>query len=267
MASGVTAQTLTQAVADHLRGLIHRGEFGPGDRLPAERDLAEQLGIARISLREAIKALQSDGYVEVRRGARGGTYVTELEEPVARWRARMRTESGEFDGIVDFRIALEAEAARLAAIRRDRADLAAMRAAISNLERAESRTAFRLADSQFHSALANAAGNSRLETAIESARAELFSTHDLLPYINPIEESVRDHQAIYQAVRDANSHAAAAATREHIENARTQLREIVFGTPTTAPPAEPRASAPSKSPAWSVNATHADATVGAVREP
>ena len=54
----VTAQTLTQAVADHLRTLIHRGEVGPGDRLPAERELAEQLGVARISLREAIKILQ-----------------------------------------------------------------------------------------------------------------------------------------------------------------------------------------------------------------
>src|ERR1700754_2815842 len=267
MANPVTSQTLSQAVADHIRLMIHRGEVGPGDRLPAERDLAEQLGIARISLREAIKALQNDGYVEVRRGARGGTYVTELEEPVARWRARMRTESGEFDGIVDFRIALEAEAARLAAVRRDRADLAAMRAAIGNLERAESRTAFRLADSQFHSALAHAAGNERLQTAIESARAELFSTHDLLPYVHPIQESVRDHQAIYQAVRDANPGAAADTTREHIENARTQLREIVFGTPAQARPARPKDSAPSQSPTWSANTTQVDATVGAVREP
>lgn len=230
MSNGVTSLTLTQAVADHLRRLIHRGEVGPGDRLPAERELAEQLGVARISLREAIKILQRDGYVEVRRGAQGGTYVTELDEPVARWRAKMRTESGEFDDILDFRIALETGSARLAAIRRSPEDLAALRSAIRDLERASGRAAFRLTDSQFHAALAEAAGNSRLEAAIESARGELFTTHDLLPFTDPIQESVRDHEAIYRAVFNRDPDAASAAMREHIENTREQLREIVFGT-------------------------------------
>src|SRR4051812_18778171 len=108
----VTSVTLTQGVAEHLRSLIHRGEVGPGDRLPAERELADQLGVARISLREALKILQDDGYVEVRRGAKGGTFVTELNQPVARWRARMRKKSGEIDDIIDFRIALECHTAR-----------------------------------------------------------------------------------------------------------------------------------------------------------
>ena len=58
----VTSTKLTQAVADHLRTLIHRGEVGPAERLPPERELAEQLGVARISLREAIKQLRDEGY-------------------------------------------------------------------------------------------------------------------------------------------------------------------------------------------------------------
>jgi GntR family transcriptional regulator, transcriptional repressor for pyruvate dehydrogenase complex len=239
VANAVTSQTLSQAVADHLRRMIHLGEVGPGDRLPAERDLAERLGVARISLREAIKLLQNDGYVQVRRGARGGTYVTALDEPVARWRARMRTESGEFDDIVDFRIGLETESARLAASRRGEPDLVALRAAIRDLERAGNRAGFRLADSQFHDTLARAAGNARLRNAIESARAELFGTHDLLTFTNPIAESVRDHLAIYQAVLERDPEAAAAAAREHIENARAQLRQIVFDPdgPASAGPA------------------------------
>ncbi|HZZ46251.1 MAG TPA: FadR/GntR family transcriptional regulator [Pseudonocardia sp.] len=226
--ANVTAQSVSQAVADHLRRLIHRGEIGPGDRLPAERELAESLGVARISLREAIKSLQNDGYVEVRRGAHGGTYVIELDEPVARWRARMRTESGEFDDIIDYRIAMEAEAARLASTRRTQTHLITLRTAIGNLEQAGNRAAFRLADSQFHAGLARAAGNTRLETAIEAARADMFATHDLIPYISPIAESVRDHTAIYQAILENDPEAAAVATRIHIENARAQLRQIVF---------------------------------------
>jgi DNA-binding FadR family transcriptional regulator len=243
MANPVTSQTLSQAVADHIRLLIHRGEVGPGDRLPAERELAGQLGVARISLREAIKLLQEDGYVQVRRGAQGGTYVTELDVPVARWRARMRSESGEFSDIVDFRVALETESARLAALRHDEADLLAMREAISDLKQANDRAAFRLADTQFHTALARAARNTRLRDAIETARAELFATHDLLPFTNPIAESVRDHQAIYQAVCQADGERAAATMREHIENARAQLHEIVFGTDTSPSAAEPSSPA------------------------
>jgi len=236
MANGVTAQTLTEAVADHLRRLIHLGEVGPGDRLPAERDLAEQLGIARLSLREALKTLQNDGYVEVRRGARGGTYVTELKEPVARWRARMRTVSGEFDDIVDFRIALETETARLAAVRRGPADLAALRETIDDLSRAHDRTAFRQSDSRFHAALATAARSTRLLAAVESIRAELFNTYDLLPFVDPVQESVDDHQAVYRAVEAGDVDGATAAIRDHIENARAQLRAIVFdGDPFGAP--------------------------------
>ncbi|WP_051579398.1 FadR/GntR family transcriptional regulator [Pseudonocardia acaciae] len=231
MVRAVTSQTLTQAVAEHLRTLIHHGEVAPGDRLPAERELAEQLGVARISLREAIKILQRDGYVQVRRGAQGGTYVTELHEPLERWRTRMRTQAGEFDDIIDFRIALETDAARLAALRRDRSDLARLRTAINRLGQVDGRAAFRLTDAQFHGALARAARNLRLETAIESARGELFSPHDLLPFVDPVEESKRDHQEIYRAVRDGDADAAATAMREHIERTRHQLREIVFGPP------------------------------------
>ncbi|MQA07736.1 MAG: FCD domain-containing protein [Pseudonocardiaceae bacterium] len=225
----VTSMTLTQGVAEHIRNLIHRGEVGPGDRLPAERELAEQLGVARISLREAIKILQDDGYVEVRRGAHGGTFVTELHRPVENWRARMREQSGEIDDIVDFRIALECHSARLAAQRRTRADLAALRSAIKNLDQVDGRAAFRLTDSQFHSGLARAARSIRLENAVHTARGELFSPHDLLPFVEPIEETRNDHQAIYDAVRDGDADTAETLMREHIERAREQLRVIVFG--------------------------------------
>ncbi len=229
-ARAVSSLTLTQAVADHLRSLIHRGEVGPGDRLPAERELAEQLGVARISLREALKILQDDGYVQVRRGALGGTYVTELSQPVEQWRARMQDQAGEFDDMIDFRIALETDAAWLAARRRDASDLAQLRTAIEELQRAAGRAAFRSTDSQFHDGLARASGNRRLASAIRGIRGELFSPHDLLPFVDPVEESVRDHGQVYEAVRDRDPEAAAASMREHIERTRVQLREIVFGS-------------------------------------
>ncbi|GAA4889521.1 FadR/GntR family transcriptional regulator [Actinomycetospora straminea] len=229
MARQVSSTTLAQAVADHLRMRIHRGDVSPGERLPAERELAEQLGVARISLREAIRQLREDGYVEVRRGSTGGTYVTELHRPAEAWRARMRAQAGEMDDIIDFRIALETETAALAARRHTAVGLAPVREAVLALHDVIGRTAFRQADSRFHVALARAAGNERLEEAVESARGELFSPRDLLPFREPVEETLRDHQAIYEAVAAGDAAAASAAMRAHLEGTRRQLRIIVFG--------------------------------------
>lgn len=229
MSRVVASMTLTQGVAEHLRDLIHRGEVGPGDRLPPEREFAEQLGVARISLREAIKVLQVDGYVEVRRGPRGGTFVTELRRPAQAWRARMREQTGEIDAIIDYRTGLEMQVARLAAQRRTGADLLALRDAVEQLDGSGGRSAFRLADSRFHGALAKAAGNSRLENAVHAARGELFSPYDGLDFVEPVAENRRDHQAIYDAVCDGDAHAAAELMRAHLEHAREQLRAIVFG--------------------------------------
>jgi GntR family transcriptional repressor for pyruvate dehydrogenase complex len=234
MSRVVTSMTLSQGVAEHLRDLIHRGEVGPGDRLPPEREFAEQLGVARISLREAIKTLQIDGYLEVRRGPRGGTFVTELRRPAEAWRARMREQTGEIDAIIDFRIALETHAVRLAVQRRSGGDLLAMRDAVMTLDRAEGRSAFRLADSRFHGALARAAGNTRLENAVHAARGELFSPYDGLEFVEPVEENRRDHQAIYEAVCDGDADTGAELMREHLEHAREQLLEIVFGPASSA---------------------------------
>lgn len=225
----VTSMTITRGVAEHLRSLIHLGHVGPGERLPAERQLAEDLGVARVSLREAIRILAEEGYVEVRRGARGGTFVTELRRPAENWRAHMREQSGTIDDIIDFRMGLECQSARLAAQRRTRADLTALRMAVTNLRNVQGRASFRLTDSLFHGGLARAASNARLENAIQSARGELFSPHDLLTFEEPVEETLHDHQAIYIAIRDRDPETAAAVMAEHIERTRQQLRVIVFG--------------------------------------
>lgn len=229
MTRPVTAITLTQAVADHLRRLIHRGDVAPGERLPPERELAEQLGVARISLREAIKALREDGYLEVRRGSSGGTYVSGLSRPAEAWRSRMRERAGEIDDILDYRIALETETAILAARRWEPADLAPVDAAVDALQTVTTRAEFRQADSRFHVGLAVAARSERLQDAIQTARGELFIPRDLLPFEEPVAETLHDHRAIAAAVRDRAPDRASAAMREHLERSRRQLRVIVFG--------------------------------------
>jgi len=229
----VVSPVLTsEAVAAHLRQLIHAGDYSPGDRLPAQRDLAEQLGVARVSVREGIRQLVASGYLEVRRGAAGGAFVTELSRPLEAWRQRLRSMAGELDELIDFRSAVEAKAASLAAQRASRGELADMRAAIKAMRALrspgrESRTAFRQADGQFHDALSHAARNRRLDAVIREARLELFTPYDLLAFDEPLKPVIHDHQAIYEAVRDGDGARAALLMTEHIEHTRQQLRSFV----------------------------------------
>src|SRR5438270_7095237 len=75
----VEPQRLYRQIAEQVRALITGGEFQPGSRLPAERDLAKQLGVSRPSVREALIALEVEGWLEVRTGS--GVYVLQRRSP------------------------------------------------------------------------------------------------------------------------------------------------------------------------------------------
>jgi DNA-binding FadR family transcriptional regulator len=214
--------TTTADVLDDIRGRIHRGELGPGDRLPPERELAARLRVSRDRVREALQSLETDGYLVARRGATGGRFVTELAAPFAAWAARTEHD---LDDIVDFRLAVECEASRFAARRRTRADLDAMRRAVERLDAAATPREYRLADVAFHAAIAVASGNDRLATAVERARGELFEPADELWKHGRI-ESLADHRQILAAIDDAAAEAAATAMAEHIERTRLELRDL-----------------------------------------
>jgi GntR family transcriptional regulator, transcriptional repressor for pyruvate dehydrogenase complex len=222
-------------VARDIRDRIHAGEYAPGDRLPPQRELADLLGVSRVSVREGLRMLIEDGYIKVRRGSAGGAFVTELSQPAEAWRSRLRSRVGELDDLVDFRIAIESRVAHLAAMRSTRADLSRMRAAIRNMRAiADASTghhAFRLADAEFHMALARGGRNERLTRAMTDARKEMFIPYDMLSFDEPREAVLADHQAIYEAVRDGESVAASNLMAEHIQRTRAQLLSFVADGP------------------------------------
>lgn len=218
---------MADRVTEHLRGMIHRGEVVPGDRFPPERELASRLGVSRLTLRESLKVLQESGYLEVRRGPQGGAYVIELDQPVESWRVGMMDEAGELDALMELRVALESQAARLAASRRADEDLVVLAAAVGDLDTVSDRASFRRADSRFHEGLARAARSPRLDEGIRAARGQLFQPYDLLRFDEPVEATRQDHLAILAAVRIGSPAAAAEAMRTHVERTRRQLREIL----------------------------------------
>ena len=222
-------------MASHIRDRIHVGEYAPGDRLPPQRELATLLGVSRVSVREGLKLLVGDGYINVRRGSAGGAFITELSQPAEAWRRRLRNQRSELDDLVEFRIAVEGRVAHLAALRSSRSDLTRMRAAMRQMRAIADGTsghhAFRLADAEFHSALGRAGRNGRLNRAVEDARSEMFIPYDMLSFDEPRAVVLGDHQAIYEAVRDGLSTQAVSLMAEHIQRTRQQLLSFVAEGP------------------------------------
>lgn len=145
-----------EVVLEHLRREIQLGKYPPGEKFPPERAHAELLGVSRVTLREAIRALEGEGYVETRRGATGGVAVLDRREPPEQLRDRLRWSIDELESISDFRIANERCAAERAAKRISGADLDELEDSIRALEESETIGQFRLADSRFHLGIAQA---------------------------------------------------------------------------------------------------------------
>lgn len=222
-----------QEVAAFLRERIACGEWGVGYRLPAQRQLAIELGVGRQAVREGIAHLEAEGYLVTRRGASGGSFVVEPSTPVSVWRELLRENLPDMEELIDFRSAIEQHICSLAALRRTDSDLQAMRNAITALPEAApssdgfSYSAFREADGQFHAAVSAAARNGRLTEASRRARAELFLPIDNLPYEQRVEVTRQQHTAIYQAIADGDPEVAALAARAHMDETLRNLHAII----------------------------------------
>src|SRR5512140_1479434 len=157
----VENRRLYRQIADQITALIERGEYSPGSRLPPERDLARQLGVSRPSVREALIALEVEGYVEVRIGS--GVYVLGPRPASA---ATLPADSGPFE-LIRARWLIESECAALAAKGATKAQVRAMEEALDQMEDERERGVVPLAsDRQFHLRVAEASGNSALALVV-----------------------------------------------------------------------------------------------------
>ena len=212
-----------EVVAERIRRAIHIGAYLPGDKLPPERMMAQQLGVSRTTVREAIRVLEGEGYVISRRGAHGGILVLDQVENEERIRPLLAEKLPEIEEIFDYRTAVEGAAARLAADRRTDEDLAILQRAYDVMAADRETRRFRAADNAFHLAIADAARNRLMRQAIEDARAEMWVPIDRL--ISQVFLTAnRHHMQILDAIRARNPDAAQRAVVDHLETARRDLR-------------------------------------------
>ncbi|MEV0090584.1 FadR/GntR family transcriptional regulator [Streptomyces sp. NPDC050738] len=163
-------QSLVDTVVEQLRTQLAEGEWAVGDRIPTEHELAEQLGVGRNTVREAVRVLVHAGLLESLQG--NGTFVRSTADPAAVLRTMRH--AGALD-VLELRVALEAEAARLAAVRRDAADLERLREALRVLRGEGDRAAD--ADLVFHRAVVDATHNAAF---VEVYRFFSTQVHEVL---------------------------------------------------------------------------------------
>ncbi len=216
----VDSRRLYRQIADQITALIEKGEYGSGARLPPERDLAKQLGVSRPSVREALIALEVEGYVEVRVGS--GVYV--LGPRPAHSVDTLPADSGPFE-LIKARWLIEGECAALAAKSATKAQVRAMEEALDQMESDRAKGVMPLgADRLFHLRIAEGSGNSALALVVKTLwdqrmgplflRLEHhFDTPDLWGV------AIKEHRDIVAAVARRDAGAARAAMRHHMNHA------------------------------------------------
>jgi DNA-binding FadR family transcriptional regulator len=216
-----------EVVVDRLRRTILLSVYRPGDKFPPERVHAEQLGVSRVTLREAIRVLEGEGLVEARGGATGGVVV--LDRPVSAdaLRRRLRESVAELEGISDFRLANERCAAERAATRITDELLEGLEASISAMEGCESVAEFRSADSSFHLGVALAADCELLRRAVEDARIELFTYLDALDYELALPTTITAHRRIVDALRAGDPKRAGRAMERHLRTTWDEVLAVI----------------------------------------
>ena len=223
----VRAGNAFEETVERLLQAIRLGVVGHGERLPPERELAPRLGISRITLREAIRALQQEGYVESRRGRFGGTFVTyRPRAPRQGDLERVAADMGEqlSDALV-YRMAIETGAAQVLAARRlSEEQIARLRLCLREADTAAPED-YRRLDTRFHLTIAELTGSPLLAAACADARMRLNDLLNAIPVLRRnIEHASVQHAAIVDAVLDGDPEAARRAVAEHLEGTAALLR-------------------------------------------
>ena len=216
----VETQRLYQQVADQIGGLIRAGEFGSGDRLPPERELARQLGVSRPVVREAMIALEISGLVEVRGGA--GAFVRPARPAMDGVRAPAADPGPSPFDLIRARRMLEGEIAFTAAGVASEADIAALREAIAQMQSdiAAGKDS-RQADREFHVRVAAVTGNAVLVGLVDGMWGQMLAPmFDMLGRHTGLRAqdrmTVSDHEAVVEALARRDAEAARTAMRAHL---------------------------------------------------
>lgn len=222
----VRAGNAFEETVERLLTVIKLGVVGPGERFPAERELAGLLGVSRITLREAIRALQQAGYVESRRGRFGGTFVTYTRPAPDPGEVR-RIALEDPDRLADaltFRMAVETGAAQVLASSAGDRGRDVLLARLADVSQACPED-YRRMDTLFHLSIAELTGSSLLTAACADARMRLNDLLNAIPVLqHNIDHTADQHDEIVAAILAGDTERARNAVAEHLDGTGALLR-------------------------------------------
>lgn len=216
----MSGKRLFQSVAEQIAELIDEGAFPPGTRLPGERELAERLGVSRVTIREAEIALQAVGRLEIKTGS--GVYVSETQPA-----SRVTLPKASAFEVTEARLLIESEAAALAAHHITEEAIARLEELIEQMRSPDNDTANE-ADEAFHLTIAEASNNAAMVHTIKS----LWRMREEIPDVKATYEAVcvhdaetrtAEHRAVFEALRARDSAAARSAMRDHFHRLITAM--------------------------------------------
>ncbi len=221
------SRRISHTIVEQIRDAIFSGELNPGDRLPPEKDLADDFGVSKSSLREAFRALEALGLLEIRQGMAGGAFVSKPDLETARnslfnYIFFQNPSIQEFTQLREF---LEPPAAEIAAGKISDADIADLEENLAQTEKQlDSGSFYYELDTYFHHRIAEIAGNSLICFMIDSLKNALVIMKQQLDLRPEFSVNVLTrHQRILAALRERNPAKARAEMLEHIKQVEQEL--------------------------------------------
>ena len=221
----VKRESTLEVIVQQIKDQIKKGILKPGEKLPSERKLADLLGLSRASVREAIQALAFSGYLEVIQGK--GTYVLEMAtkyDEIVNFFSEFSNYS--LDYLMEARIMLEGEFARLAALNASQEEIDIIERVFNEIAKSKDLNSFVVKDLEFHLTIAKATHNPFMNGLMKIIGEMLYKeTRKIIKIskdtrINTIETT----RNLVQAIKKRNSEQAKELMSEHIRNIKASLK-------------------------------------------
>jgi DNA-binding FadR family transcriptional regulator len=218
----VSAGRISTDIVEQVKRAIQDGRLTPGDQLPSERELTKQLGVSRVSVRDALRMLEAHGLIEVRVGARGGAFVTApapalVGEGMAHMLMLARVTPAE---ITELRLIFELALLPLACERRDEADLEALDEICDSGEASLAEGAYDVGlSAAFHTRLARCTHNNAIALFAESFHEPLLQSLREAQRVAPEmgKTGLLEHRSLVDAVRARDAEGARTIMAEHLK--------------------------------------------------
>jgi GntR family transcriptional regulator, transcriptional repressor for pyruvate dehydrogenase complex len=225
----VAVEKPVDAIIRQVKELLVSGALKPGDKLPPERKLSEQLGVGRTHVREAIRRLEFYGILKTR--PQSGTFVASiglaaLENLIS---DILKVDTPSFVSLVETRVLLEVASVELACERRTEADLLQLEIALNNyMDKAARGIKAVEEDLMFHLTIADLSKNKALKSLLMIIIPDIITNYSVLKVCDTVNnKAMEEHRVLFECIRDKKTNMASVVMKDHLKGVMDFARSLV----------------------------------------